>query len=311
MSTSAAEASSSSTWPWLEGRGLTIAEAIPPVTALDQRRAVIDLITQHRTRIDQVRTELESDPLYNPNKHDDLWILRFLLSHKLRVKQAVKTAKFTLAFRAQHDLDRHDIRYNESYDGFAGESCARYMKYCTEDAVSFLLPDGKRGVVGIICLAGFDQHGLVKNVDESDWLPIFMFSSEWTHQWLDYITRTTGRLTKSIRIVDMAGVTLLGLNSENSRREGNAMGVMEDCYPQMLQSLVVCHAPPWIQVPWRFVRPIMPKRVVSKIDFIDPEKRESDRKRLLQYIALDHLPVRYGGTNKTWPVKFTLPPKNP
>jgi CRAL/TRIO domain len=309
MSTSASP--SSSTWPWLEGRGLTIAEKIPPVTALDDRPSVVDLISEHRSSIDQVRTELETDPLYSPSKHDDLWILRFLLSHNMRVKLAVKKAKYTLAFRKEHQLDRQDIRYAERYSGFAGESCTRYMKYCAKDAATFVIPDGQRGVMEIICLGGMDHHSLVKNLDESDWLPIFLFSSEWTHQWLDYITRTTGRLTKSIRIVDMSGVTMQGISIENSRREGKVMAVMEDCYPQMLQSMFLCHAPVWVQMPWRLICPILPKRVVSKIDFVDPVKSASDRKRLLRYVSLEHLPVRYGGEYEEWPVTFERPHQTP
>jgi hypothetical protein len=55
---------------------------------------------------------LASDPLYEPNKHDDLWIVRFLLSHKQKVKAVTKAAQYTLQFRAKHQLDEVDIRYS-------------------------------------------------------------------------------------------------------------------------------------------------------------------------------------------------------
>jgi hypothetical protein len=297
-----------STWPWLEGRGITIADPIPPVTARDDRPSVKDLIEEYRSLIDQVRDELHSDPLFNASKHDDLWILRFLLSHKKKIKQSVKAAKSTLAFRDEHQLDAKDIRYLSPSEGFSSEELKRYMKYCSDDAINFVLPDAQRGVVGIICVAGVNQHELVQNLDEKDWLPCFLHFSEWSHQWSDYVTRTTGRLTKSIRIVDASDVTLHGFSSENSRREGKAMGVMEDCYPQLLQTLFVCHAPAWVQIPWRIIRTLMPKRVTSKFDFIVPEKRANERNRLLPYISLEHLPARFGGRNETWPVDFNLSP---
>jgi hypothetical protein len=82
---------------------------------------------------------------------------------------------------------------------------------------------------------------------------------------------------------------------------------MEDCYPQLLQTLYICHAPSWIQVPWRVVRPFFPKRVKSKFDFIHPETNLHERQRLLKHISLEHLPKRYGGLNDTWPVSFPLP----
>ena len=134
-----------------------------------------------------------------------------------------------------------------------------------------------------------------------------MFIAEWTHQWLDYIARTTGRLTKSVRIVDAAGLSLARASLENSKRDGRAMAVMQDCYPQSLQTIFICHAPAWIHVPWRILRPILPKRVIEKVDFILPEKRETERDRLLKHISLDNLQVRFGGRNVVWPVDFPPP----
>jgi CRAL/TRIO domain len=294
-------------WPWLEGCGATIADPIPPVTISDDRPSAKDLIAKHRHHIDQVRTELESDPLYRANKHDDLWILRFVMSHKNKVPRAVKAAKYTLAFREEHQLDAVDLRYLTPSEGFSRENMARYMKYCADDALLFTLPDAQRGVVAFACQAGFDQHALVQNVDEKDWLPCFLYLTEWSHQWLDYVTRTTGRLTKTIRIFDFSGAKISGINPELSRRDGKAMGVMEDCYPQLLQSLFICHAPAWAQIPWRIIRPLLPHRVASKIDFIAPHVREKERSRLLPYISLEQLPVRFGGTHTIWPVDFPLP----
>lgn len=300
-------AEKSSSWPWLKGCTTAIADPIPPVNEHDRRPAVIPLIAEHRKVIDQVRSELELDPLYSKNKHDDLWILRFVLSHKRKVKAAVKAAKYTLAFRQEHDLDARDIRSLSPTEGFAGESLIRYLKFLKEDSLIFALPDAQRGVIGFFNLGGFDQHELVKNVEEKDWLPCFLHFSEWTFQWQDYITRTTGRLTKSIRLIDFGSMKMSEISNECSRRDGKVMGIMEDCYPQLLQSVFICHAPAWIQIPWRIIRPIMPKRVTSKIDFIDPNHREQERNRLLAYISLENLPVRFGGLYENWPVNFPLP----
>jgi hypothetical protein len=51
-----------------------------------------------------------------------------------------------------------------------------------------------------------DQHELAKNVAKEDWLPTCCYMSEWSFQWLDYITRTTGLLTKSVRFVETEGL---------------------------------------------------------------------------------------------------------
>ena len=76
---SAEPSSSPSSWPWLKGCGLTIADPpMPPVNEYDDRPLVKDLIVSHRKYIDEVHQELKSDPLYESNKHDDLWVLGHL-----------------------------------------------------------------------------------------------------------------------------------------------------------------------------------------------------------------------------------------
>jgi CRAL/TRIO domain len=306
-------------WPWMKDHVVSSGSAasssfadppMDPVNEHDVRKAVKDLIAKHRVSIDKVKTMLEQHPLFDySNKHDDLWILRFCMSHKNKPKDAAKAAEHALLFRDKHQLDSQDIRFHGITKGASDlpPPFARYMEYCTEDCLQWTLPDPQRGVISFLNFGGMDQHALVKNVEEKDWLPSFLHLSEWTFQWLDYVTRVTGRLTKSIRLIDAAQVKLSGISRECNRRDGDAMGVMEDIYPQMLQTLFVCHASPWIQVPWRVLRPLLPKRVVEKIDFIYPDKKENERKRLLEYLDEDHIPVRFGGKYEPWPVAYPLP----
>jgi CRAL/TRIO domain len=297
-------------WPWMKDAAASIVEKpIPPVQPSDDRPALMDLFKEHRAAINAVAAELAaSDALYDTNKHDDLWILRFLLSHKINVAASVKAAKHALAFRAEHKLDEHDLRYyTVGGKDVPVESIQRYLNYCKEDTFQFVIPDAKLGVVAFLDLAGIDQHGLVYNLGEEDWLPSFIYVAEWTHQWVDYLSRTSGRLTASVRIVNVAGMSRKGLSWECQRRDGKAMKVTEDCYPQMLKTLFVCNSPFWIQTAWRLVRPFFPRRVVEKMDFISPVKHANERERLLKYISLENLPTRYGGGNNTWPLTFTLP----
>jgi CRAL/TRIO domain len=296
-------------WPWMKGCPTATAEEPKESTRDidDDRPSVTELFEEHRHLIDEVAAELGSDPLFDVSKHDDLWILRFLMSHKKRVKAAVKSAKFTLSFRNDHRLDQSDVRSQPPRPDVDLVAVQRFLKHCTDHTFSYFIPDADRGVViGILQLAGIDQEAVMEHVDESDWLACFLYIMEWSHQCLDYTTRNTGRLTKSIRIIDVTGVTLGKMHHDAMRRFGKIMHLMEDCYPQLLQTMFVCHAPSWVQTPWRTLRPLFPKRVVGKFDFIAPHKCESERKRLLKYIALEHLPVRYGGKNEAWPLNFPL-----
>lgn len=301
---------SASGWIWMKDATAAMATQppLPPVNEGDERLALVDVLKEHRSLIDQVAAELANDPLYQSSKHDDLWIVRFLLSHKKNIKAAVKAAKHTLAIRAEYRLDEKDIRFTR-FDKNLPDNAAvqRYLSYCNDDMFQLTLPNVQLGVVCFIDIGHMDQHGLVQNVDAADWLPSFMYIAEWSHQWTDYISRTTGRLTQSIRIMDLAGLKLSAVSNEAKKRDSNAMKVVEDCYPQMLKGIFVCHSPVWIQTIWRLARPLFPRRVVEKIDFISPDTNQKERDRLLKYIAMEHLPVRYGGTNEAWPLNFPPP----
>jgi hypothetical protein len=297
-------------WPWMEGIEVAIADPIEPVNAFDSRLTVKDLIETNRAAIDQVKASIETNALFDPQKHEDLWILRFVLSHKKNLKDATKAARHALAFRDEHQLDSTDLRFHPVGPHARSEELKRYLSCCSEDALSITLPDPRRGVVGFLNVGSIHQHELVKNLDPKDWLPTFIYITEWTHQWLDYVTRTTGRLTKSVRLGDLKEFTFINMNNEANKRDGAAMGIMEDVYPQLLQTLFICHAPAWIQIPWRILRPLMPKRVVSKMDFINPDKKRNERERLYAYVDEEHLPVRFGGKYEPWPVAFPLPKKD-
>lgn len=103
-------------WPWMKGTKFDGPNAfldppIDPVNEFDDRPSVADLIAEHRSYIDRVREQLQDEnPLFSNEKHDELWILRFLMSHKNNVKAASKAAIHTLDFRNEHKLDEKDLR---------------------------------------------------------------------------------------------------------------------------------------------------------------------------------------------------------
>ena len=224
-----------SSWPWMKGIKEAVADPIPPVNKDDKRPAVKDLIKEHRSKIDEVQNSLKEDPLYDATRHDDLFVLRFLLSHKLSVKKALQAARGSLLFRKDMNFDETDIRGEViSKEKTTCPPLKRYLVYATDDFAIAGVPDVRYGAVIFLRMAGLDQHGVVENVAEEDWLPTFAYINEWSFQWCDYVTRTTGRLTKLIRIADCSGTTLSHINKECSRRDttgrGEQLAGMECCF---------------------------------------------------------------------------------
>jgi hypothetical protein len=117
-------------WPWMKDCTVATTPALPAHDR-DDRPALVDEIAASHTKAGQVAAALASDPLYQPNKHDDLWIEHFLLSHKRNVTAAIKAAPYTLQFRTKHKLDKVDICYSP-----IGPNCEPFQKfhdYCSGD----------------------------------------------------------------------------------------------------------------------------------------------------------------------------------
>ena len=209
-------------WPWMKGACSAIDNPIQPLDDHDDRPAIRDLIAENQALIDKFLRDLSADPLFQADKHDQLWALRFILSHKKKIKPALKAAKSTLVFRHENRLDV-DIRDSPPQAGNKSLACKPLQRYIeaglTDDAIRFCVPDPQRGVVALIKATGIDPHALVENVDEQDWLPAMTYFSEWSFQWVDFVSRTTGRLTKSIRVIDLQDIHLNFVNREKRRRD--------------------------------------------------------------------------------------------
>jgi hypothetical protein len=287
-------------------------EPLPPVNEHDTRPAVRDLIAQNADTIATIRKTLtEEAPLYDPIKHDDLWILRYVLSHKTAEK-AMPAAKQYLVYRHKLGLDEKDIR-----DCPPGPNCSVegvrmwYNNGCKGvDAMQFSQPDPNRGVFMMIQLASLDQNKIAEITDE-DWP--FWYFMEWMFQCLDSVTRRTGRLTKGVRFIDLQGYSTSMNNKECISRNSKNAQECQDHYPQMLASVYVLNAPTWSQMVFRMLKPLLPKRFVEKFVIINgPMIKKAaktsaaaavikDSTGILKHMSVSHLPSKFGGDYKQWP----------
>ena len=88
---------------------------------------------------------------------------------------------------------------------------------------------------------------------------------EWLHRQCDEVTRRTGYLTKYVRLIDLHGMSIRGINRRFQRRDAENTKAIEDFYPQLLGAVFICHAPRWLQGVWRGLRTMMSARVLEKV----------------------------------------------
>ena len=296
---------------------------IDPVTPGDDRPAICDLLSKHQEAVQAIQASIQSNPLYNPKLHDELWMLRFWLSHnknsssKTRAKavqNAVDAAVETLEFRKKHKLDEADIRRSMwpewvEDDGPNGEVLMKpsiYNKLAEfNDKYTYLHcqlhPD--RGLIGFARIAGTRPPEKMANYPEEEETKMFLTWSEWRFQVLDEVTRRTGRLTKHAIFIDCEGIGWKHMDRKASAREAKLMSLTQNVYPQVNGGFFLLKMPTFMQYFIRLVRPLYPKRLLEKMDVIITE---SDVNRIYPRFAdINTIPKCFRGTHPSWP-----PPDN-
>jgi len=275
----------------------------------DNRPFISDLLVKHSVAIEAVRSRIQADTnigkeLYNKGdnakRYDDIWILRFVLSHKGNVKSAAKAAIRTMKFREDKKLNEvGDLRPRIQNHGDAIDrdrlrlrlsklssnrsrsrsmelkplpGFALYDSFCGEHCAFQILPDTNRGLV-VICDAGqIDMEGVIQNMTEEAMTEKYIYLKEAFFQVADEVTRRTGQLTKQMNLIDLGNVTWKELNRNRAyvRRDAKCAKALEDYYPQLLGTSFIANSPAWLSGVWSVFRSLFPKRVVEKVDFLPP-----------------------------------------
>lgn len=81
-----------------------VGESGPSVETAPEASSIDELLAQHAPSIELLRQCMAADPLFEPDRHDSLWLLRFFLSHK-DVARAGEAARRALGIRKQQHLD--------------------------------------------------------------------------------------------------------------------------------------------------------------------------------------------------------------
>ena len=176
---------------------------------------VRDLLATHAALIADLRGRLEGHRLYRPSAdHDELWALRFLLSHKLKPAKAAAAIESALEFRDKNGLDA--IRQTvATTPQTAWPSNNRVVPWT---GVSFYQPAPDGVVIVTGRLTEINMKGLMEHVDRDTYRDAIFHLNEWIAHHLDVTTRRTGTLTKCFRIFDASNMTVSGFHLGFVRR---------------------------------------------------------------------------------------------
>lgn len=278
----------------------------------DTRPFIRDLLKDNASKIESVRSILQSDSNFNKcdntSRYDDIWILRFLLSHKNNVKSAAKAAIETMHFREERKLNElGDIRHRapslRSPSPDVQFPCFLLYNSFSKSEFTFVhsLPDTNRGIMSYINVGEMDLHRAAVETSQEDNEMFHILQNEVFYQIQDEVTRRTGKLTKMIRVIDMGGLSRKDLSLDFVKRDGAASTLFEDCYPQLLGSTYFVNCPGWVSTVWAMLKHFFPKRAVEKMNFIGKHSTGKNAECFQAYVSHQHVPKQFGGSNPEWP----------
>jgi hypothetical protein len=279
--------------------------AQPPVNVFDDRPPIRPLLEANSEKIAFLRSSLLDNPLFDSRLHDDLWLLRFLLSHKKSVPAAAKAARTTLAWRQAHDMDTISAAIRENPAVEHPFFLHAHKIHVRPGGIHIVTPDKRRGPCLIAAMTGFDYGAAMQDLSREEYVRYMLVLNEWAFNECDRVTRATGRLTKLARFVQAKNFSVRSLNREWLNMDGAVAKEMEDCYPQGLGQILVLDPPGWAAAMWRVVKFLFPARMVEKLDFLPLTNKQAFEKRALRFIALEDLPKSHGGKREDYPCPVT------
>lgn len=243
---------------------------------------VADLIAEHKVKIKQVREHPDVVEILKA-EHDDLFIVRYVMSNKGDVAKSAAAIKSCIAWREENT-----------------ELLSRIDELQAE--VRQVIPTGifpwrtKQGLP--------IQVAIPFAVDSKTWSTK---SERWHHEAgisnrevafraCDKLTRESGHLVKLCIIQDLTGLSLSFVmnNRKLMNNQGKLSKLSEFLYPQLIQTVVVTHPPSFAKVVYDMAKAVLSARLMAKIRLVDTVQK------LVEEAQLDesHVPTWLGGRYK-------------
>ena len=264
------------------------AEALASSTFVEERPLVKELLAAHASEVRALREAVKGDALFDAAKHDELWLLRFLLSQKKDVAKAAKAVATTLAWRKSNRMDELAAELKELERKQRPLEEHRFIRkgfetYIAPGGMRFVHPNPTRGPILVASMVQFDYNAAMRKLTRAEYTNINLAMNEWNAMQCDVVTRATGRLTKAARLVSCKGFRVGSLNRQWLKLDGDVAKEMQDCYPQLLGVIICLDPPQWALVMWRAVKILFPPRMVEKVDLLSTKDRAL-KPRLQRYM---------------------------
>mmetsp|Transcript_9208 Transcript_9208/g.26773 ORF Transcript_9208/g.26773 Transcript_9208/m.26773 type:complete len:321 (-) Transcript_9208:483-1445(-) len=254
---------------------------MPEGTVSTSLPLIADLIRGNARAIATVRSHPSLIGVLRP-EHDELFILRYVLSAKGDLARAAGAIKAGIAWREKHAslLARVDDLQEEVRAAIAtGMLPWRNDKgRPIQLTVPFAVPS--------------DQWA---NKSEQWHFEAGISNREVAYRICDRLTRESGRLVKLVLIQDVSALTMSFVlrSSKLVNNQGKLSKLSEFLYPQLIETIIITHPPSFLSVLHRMANAVMSPRVMEKFRVAGDAKRLAE----LADLRMEKIPRCLGGLN--------------
>ena len=188
-------------------------------------------------------------------EHDDIFLLRYILSYKT-------VAKSEPHVRAGFEYRKENAWLDFARTGEVWEVNQKVERFTCASQTHNRKIDG--GPIQYIRAVIADPGVLAKNVTEDELCKHLTFIKEEAYLICDKLTRETGRLTKLVVCFDMKNVSM-GIPAKSIQNGMNKSSeIAQHLYPQLLERVAITN-PPWMMKQlWKVAKMILSERLTSK-----------------------------------------------
>uniref|UniRef100_A0A7S3EM45 CRAL-TRIO domain-containing protein n=1 Tax=Rhodosorus marinus TaxID=101924 RepID=A0A7S3EM45_9RHOD len=218
-------------------------------------------------------------------EHDDILLLKFLLSHHEDPEEAATWYRKAMAYR------------KENASWLYSEECPE------EDLVRsiFKVKDGmysRDGEPIMLARSGESLKNLRSRGNVFEIMKKFERWSTWMkeriYQECDKLTRTTGLLHKMYFINDMAGMQLW-TDLRIAKGIGSSSNVSEMIHPQLIEKQYIVNPPAFIRIVFATVKPFMSKKMAKKVVIVNENNKRTieEKGTIKDILGFDHASVKF------------------
>lgn len=223
-------------------------------------------IAQLREAIGGQRVLEEMEALQPYTKFDDIFLLRYLITHKKDVDNAAKNVIQTLQYRKDNNE-----KLNKLVERGIDENDATVHKFLTVGFTGYCV-----GGWPVMCVrVGFSSlRNLMNNLSSEEVTEFLGMNSFMEYLYADILTRKTGHFTKNISIVDLNGVTVYGTDMRFLKCLGANSTANAVMYPQLLGKTIFLNAPSFMRAIRSTLALCMSRSAMDKVIVLSVQIRE-------------------------------------